>query len=320
MKSSSYDDDDIESNWDYNTDEDISEVDDEDQKYDTDDEIVEGYVVFKAPCLIYNSGVTMIGKTTIIKDALLLHRFDPMPEKYILMLGALSESEHASKIEEMMRVIRISQPEMKKEDVHVVSSIEEGVKILNNMDPHSVKLFLVDDTMASKAGVDSVSLSAVGVHHQNLILIFNVQNLFVMNSRVIRENAGFLIIWPHYTANLLDTFFRQYPYEAKRRMFQILSSEGQRESDGLDGKIISDHNLSRIRTPVIIDKTSRDGDAVMKIYAGLFDSIPLEVPFISDRVAAAGGIVGGFKSFEGKKEEIFKDKSYDYDFSSSDSD
>ena len=185
----------------------------------------------------------------------------------------------------------------------IISDIDEGIEVLNKLDPEEVKLFFVDDSMANKAGADSVSLGSVGVHHQNLILIYNVQNIFVVNARTIRENSSYIFIWPNYTQNLLEQFLRQYPQEAKSRIYHILSPEGQKEADGMDREFLTLSKLPSVRTPVIIDKSTNSGEASMKIYAGLFDNNPLVVPFVSERGAA-----GGFKSYEDKRDELFHEK------------
>lgn len=242
----------------------------------------ENVVTFKAPCLIYNAGVTMVGKTSIIQDIILFHRFEPMPEKYILVFGAISESEHSKKVEEMLKIIHIAQPQLKKDDVVVASSIEEGASVLQKyMSTDVCKLFFVDDAMATKAGVDSVAMSTVGMHHQNLILIFNVQSLFVKDSRSIRENAQYMLIWGGFSREQIEMFFRSFPQEAKDTILNILSESGQADADGSDF-YLKPFGLSRLRTPVIIDKHMSSGRNSIALYNGLFDNNPMFVPYISN--------------------------------------
>lgn len=257
-----------------------SDFDKEDWE-DINDTEQPAFIHFRAPCMMYNGGVTMVGKTNFVIECILNRRFIPMPEKYILVIGAITDQEHSEKIEEMMQVIKSAQPHLKRDDVRVCSSIEEGASALSKyMKPEQTKLFFVDDAMATKAGVDSIALSSVGTHHQNLILIFCVQNLFVKDSVTIRENAQYIVVWGGFSKNQVECFFRTYPKEAKERIFSLLSPEGQADADGPSQKILDSTGLPRIRTPIIIDKNLVGGTSSMKLYNGLFDSKPSLVSFI----------------------------------------
>lgn len=298
---------------DLNTSSASSDFDDDSKWEDINDLHDTGFVHFHAPCMIYNGGVTMVGKTAFVVDAILNRRFIPMPQKYILVIGAITDQEHAEKVESMLRVIKLSQPELKRDDIRVCSSIEEGASSLQKyMKPEQTKLFFVDDAMATKAGVDSIALSSVGTHHQNLILIFCVQNLFVKDSVTIRENAQYIIVWGGFSKTQVECFFRQYPQEAKDRIFSLLSPEGQADADGPAQKTLEDSSLPRIRTPIIIDKNLVGGTSSMKLYNGLFDSHPAKVSFIKHD--------GGKQhhKFMDAQNKIFKNDSTDEEFGGED--
>jgi hypothetical protein len=277
---------------------------------DINDDADNNFIHFKGPALIYNAGPTMMGKTSFLKDVLLSHRLIPMPTKFILVVGAITEKERAEKTFSFMEVIKLAIPSMKKENVFSANTIEEGARIMEEeMEPSEIKMFFVDDAMATKAGVDSIALAAVGTHHQNLYLIFNVQHLFVKDSRSIRENTQYLIIWPGFSLEQLIRFLGTYPEEAKDRIVSLLSSKGQKDvDDDFDADEMEGKGFEQVRTPAIIDKSMENGLASIKIYNGLFDANPLVVSMMGKNDAHKSNL---HNKFDIKADEIFGDSKGD---------
>jgi len=234
----------------------------------------DGFVHFPIPGFTFISGPSRTGKTTLVHDLFIYHRFVPMPVSVILYIGAMTVEEKKDKVTEFFKVLAGSMPELAPENVHVVNSCDHVIQILEKLDRHSPKVMFLDDAIGL-AKNELRSIACIGAHHHNMAVLLCHQDVFLDGNKVVIDNASSTIIFPGFRPANLAMVLRSYDQPVKDRVMGILSQRGQNESNPLADREEGDI-ADAIRTPVIIIRDQELNPSTVRIYAGLFDSDPRE--------------------------------------------
>lgn len=143
------------------------------------DEITCNSYIFKHPCSIQISGVSMAGKSTFVLQMLrnLKNIFDTPPEKIII-----SYSENMEQYQDV------------PENTEMVRGLDFNTENCEGVP----KLIIIDDQMQESADSAKIqSLFTRGVHHRNTSVIYITQNVFGKgkHARDMRLNSHYLIIF-----------------------------------------------------------------------------------------------------------------------------
>ena len=141
---------------------------------------------FQSPTTIVLAGPTNSGKTYFLVEALLQQRFEPMPQRIVLVF---------SEWQPLYEVVRKAFP-------HVEFVKDYSKQLYETFTPNVRNMLVLDDQMENKLATKRGDNGATkfftqGSHHRNLTVVYIVQNLFNQDPamRTISLNTQYMVLF-----------------------------------------------------------------------------------------------------------------------------
>lgn len=141
---------------------------------------------FMHPTTIVLAGPTQSGKTYFLVEAMLQHRFQPMPERIVWVFGEWQP---------LYDVVKKAFP-------HIEFVKDFSKDLYDTFTPNVRNLLVLDDQMENKQATrrgdnGTTKFFTQGSHHRNLTVVYIVQNLFNQDPamRTISLNTQYMVLF-----------------------------------------------------------------------------------------------------------------------------
>lgn len=241
-----------------------SESDENDQKFK-----------MKCPAIMILYGPSQSGKSTFMLDMIFGRHFAANFRYVYLCIGVRAEADAEHKLKPLISAIVSSMPDdiTEESSVKVFSSFEllhEHLRQVTTEEKNSPKLVIFDDMMTSDKKPKNVdSLFTEMAHHHNACMISSMQNLFIKEGRLLRDQGRYIVLFPGIPHTTLSRFLNEYAQSVKDTVKAFIKTQG---SDPL----LKKYDV-RFKVPVIIDNLPDKNEVDKIVWRSLEDDDPVEI-------------------------------------------